>query len=63
MVVDSTLFTYLFYKSRRKIMRNIILRSLNTENISNSLFFEELYILGTFEIRSNKDIFGNVGNS
>lgn len=44
-------------------MRNIILRGLNTENISNSLFFKELYILGTFEIRSNKDIFSNVGNS
>lgn len=63
MVVDSTLFTYLFYKSRRQIMRNIILRGLYTENISNSLFLEELYILGTFEIRSNKDIFSNVGNS
>ena len=60
MVVDSGFLTYIFYVARGKIVRNIILRSLNAENVSDSLFLEEVYVLCTFEIRSNKNVISNV---
>lgn len=44
-------------------MWNVIFRSLNTENISNSFLLEEFYILRTFEIRANKNVFSNIGYS
>lgn len=63
MIIYSTLLTHFFNKSRRKIMWNVVLRSLNTENVSDSFFLEELYILGTFKIRTNKNIFSDIGDS
>ncbi len=40
MIVNSGLLTYLFYVTRRQIMRNVILWSLDAENVSDSFLLE-----------------------